>query len=130
MLLTARSIRVRGQGSCGCKLGIRYVLLPSVRYGSTIMKPNSSLMYSKDVVLTEVPNLKVEAIRFYSALFTTCPSHVGWVLKDISTSVTVDMTAQLLRPYSGDEVRTYLFQMHPTKSLRPDGFPSLFYHRY
>jgi hypothetical protein len=39
------------------------------------------------------------------------------------------MNSWLLHPFSEDEVRAALFQMHPLKSLRPDGFPTIFYQK-
>lgn len=42
----------------------------------------------------------------------------------------MDMTQHLLKEYTSKEVCFALFQIHPSKSPRPDGFPPLFYQKY
>ena len=40
------------------------------------------------------------------------------------------MNNSLLEPYTPEEVRRALFQMHPSKSPSPDGMPSFFFQKY
>lgn len=44
--------------------------------------------------------------------------------------VTDHMRAALDAPYTKDEVRRAIFQMHPYKSLGPDGMSPLFFQKY
>ena len=48
----------------------------------------------------------------------------------IQPKVTADMNEHLLQPYSPEEIRQALIQMHLTKTPGLDGFPALFYQRY
>lgn len=52
------------------------------------------------------------------------------VFSALRSWVTPAMVTHLLQPYSADEVKAALFQIHTFKSPDPDGFSSLFYHRY
>ena len=40
------------------------------------------------------------------------------------------MNHTLLQPYSPDEAKQALFQMHPSKSLGPDGMSPFFFQKY
>ena len=40
------------------------------------------------------------------------------------------MKEMLVAPYTVEEVKSALFQMFPTKSPSPDGFPAHFYQRH
>ena len=44
--------------------------------------------------------------------------------------VTSEMNYDLHRPFSNEEVRVALFQMHPSKAPGPDGMSTLFYQKY
>ena len=44
--------------------------------------------------------------------------------------VTSEMNHDLHRPFSNEEVRVALFQMHPSKAPGPDGMSALFYQKY
>ena len=68
---------------------------------------------------------------FYKQLYTSVGvQDMEQVLETIPRKVTDDMNSTLNAPYSGQEVKTALFQMFPTKALGPDGFPSHFYQRH
>ena len=44
--------------------------------------------------------------------------------------VTLGMNATLLQRYTLEEVKTALFQMHPSKSTGPDGMTPFFFQKY
>ncbi|KAL5576703.1 hypothetical protein UlMin_018402 [Ulmus minor] len=52
------------------------------------------------------------------------------VLSCVRPRVTRDMNEILLRPFSGEDVRKALMDMHPTKSPGPDGFPAIFFQNF
>ena len=71
------------------------------------------------------------ADRYFQDLFTTTnPSNMDKVLNVVDRVVTPDMNHMLLQPYTPEEVRRALFQMHPSKSPRPDGMSPFFFQKY
>ena len=44
--------------------------------------------------------------------------------------VTEEMAQSLVQPYTEEEVRTTLFQMHPSKALGPDGMSPFFFQKF
>ena len=51
-------------------------------------------------------------------------------LNAIQIRVTEDMKMVLSSEFTAEEVRVALFQMGPTKALRPDGMNALFYQKF
>ena len=49
------------------------------------------------------------------------------VLDSMDKVVTPNMNSTLLQPYTPNEVKQALFQMHPSKSPGPDGISPLFF---
>ncbi|KAL6222512.1 hypothetical protein ACLB2K_005904 [Fragaria x ananassa] len=52
------------------------------------------------------------------------------VLRTIQPRVTAEMNQALLNPYTVEEVKEALFQMHPSKASGPDGMSPFFYQKY
>ena len=52
------------------------------------------------------------------------------VLNKVERVVTPDMNHALLQPYSSDEVKRALFQMHPSKSPGSDGMSPFYFQKY
>jgi hypothetical protein len=52
------------------------------------------------------------------------------VLDTVPVKVSPEMNAKLIAPYTEAEVKEALFQMFPTKSPGPDGFPAHFFQHH
>lgn len=52
------------------------------------------------------------------------------VLDSVDRAITPNMNETLLQPYTLDEVKQALFQMHPSKSPGPDGMSHFFFQKY
>ena len=48
----------------------------------------------------------------------------------IPVKVTGEMNVELTRDFTSEEVRTALYQMHPTKAPGPNGMLAIFYKKY
>lgn len=71
------------------------------------------------------------AKRYCHRLFTTTnPNQMDNVLNNMHRVVTPNMNHTLLQPYSPDEVKRALFQMHPSKSLSLDDMSPFFFQKY
>ena len=72
------------------------------------------------------------AKTYLQRLFTTTtnPNQMDHVLNKVKRVVAPDMNHALFQPYSLDEVKRALFQMHPSKSLGPDGMSPFFFQKY
>ena len=69
--------------------------------------------------------------EYFQKIFSTsCPTNVDEVLTAVDRVVSEEMNQELLRPFSGEEVRNACFQMHPSKSLGPDGMSPFFLQKY
>ena len=55
---------------------------------------------------------------------------MGEVIDSVDRVVTEDMAQALTRPYTADEVKTTLFQMHPSIAPGPDGMSSFFFQKF
>ena len=52
------------------------------------------------------------------------------VIESVDHVVTEEMAQSLVRPYTEEEVRTALFQMHPSKSPGLDGMSPFFFQKF
>ena len=69
--------------------------------------------------------------RYVQRLFTTTnPTQMDIVLDKVDRVVTPDMNHTLQQPYCLEEIQQALFQMHPSKSLGPDGMSHFFFQKY
>ncbi|KAK1598491.1 hypothetical protein QYE76_048259 [Lolium multiflorum] len=66
--------------------------------------------------------------EFYEDLYRSeGVSNMEEVIDVIPRKVTAQMNDNLLKPIKGEEVKSALFQMFPTKAPGPDGFPAHFF---
>ena len=71
------------------------------------------------------------AKEYYKSLFTASNNlNMDDVLASVDRVVTGEMVRNLVRPYTAEEVRTTLFQMHPSKAPDPDGISPFFFQRF
>jgi hypothetical protein len=71
------------------------------------------------------------AVAYFEDLFhTTQPVDLRDTLVAVESTVTQEANRTLLRPFTAEEVRVALFQMHPSKAPGPDDISSFFYKKY
>ena len=80
---------------------------------------------------TELSDIEQLTSDYFSQLFASSNlAQVDEVVRCVDKVVTPQMNEDLIRPYSKDEVRAALFQMHPSKAPEPDGMSPLFFQKY
>lgn len=83
------------------------------------------------VWITEEQNIGRVAKDYFQRNFSTShPSNMDEVLEAVDKVVTDGMNMELLQPFVGEEVRTALFQMHPSKSPGLDGMSPFFFQKF
>ncbi|KAK9995716.1 hypothetical protein SO802_020402 [Lithocarpus litseifolius] len=71
------------------------------------------------------------AEEYYKQLFTSSTSlNMDDVIVFVDRMVTEGMAHSLTRPYTEEEVKAALFQMHPSKSPGPDGMSPFFFQKF
>ena len=77
---------------------------------------------------TSEDQISLVAENYFHDLFTSeNPRNMESVLDVVEKWVTTEMNNSLLQPYTAEEVRQALFQMHPSKSPGPDGISPFFF---
>ena len=89
-------------------------------------------MIDEDGIWQTEENKVVEMVEaYYRGLFTTSnPTHISEVLNAVEHVVIDGMRQSLLLPYSLDEVRAALFQMHLSKLPGPNGMSPYFFQKF
>ena len=68
---------------------------------------------------------------YYRNLFTSSNGfEMEKVIELVDHVVTEEMTQSLVRPYTEEEIRTALFQMHPSKAPGPNGMLPFFFQKF
>ena len=71
------------------------------------------------------------AESYFQEFFSTAhPQNIESVLQSIQRKVTPHMNESLTHPYTADEVKLALFQMHPSKLPRSNGMSPFFFQKY
>ena len=71
------------------------------------------------------------AVAYYQEIFATSqPTRIEETLSAVEKVVSEETNHQLLQPYTMEEVRAALFQMHPSKAPGSDGMSSFFFQKY
>ena len=71
------------------------------------------------------------AKEYYKRLFIASNNlNMDNVLASVNRVVMGEMASNLVRPYTEEEVRTALFQMHPSKAPSPNGMSPFFFQRF
>ena len=69
-------------------------------------------------------------VSYFSRLFTSNGVHnLDEILSHISPSVTEEMNALLESPFTNEEIKCAVFQMHPMKATGPNGMSPGFYQK-
>ncbi|XP_061993843.1 uncharacterized protein LOC133711764 [Rosa rugosa] len=72
-------------------------------------------------------------MEYYNHVFATegtVSEAVQVIMEATAPKVTDEMNLALLRPYTDEEIKKALFQMHPSKSPGPDGMSPFFFQKY
>jgi hypothetical protein len=71
------------------------------------------------------------AVNYFRNMFATSyPTRIAETLTAVDKVVSEESNQRLLQPYTSDEVRIALFQMHPSKAPGSDGMSSFFFQKY
>ena len=69
--------------------------------------------------------------EYFQQLYTTTNSNeIGAILDKVDQVFTPNLNQNLLQPYTPDEIKRALFQMHPSKSPGLDGMSPFFFQKY
>jgi hypothetical protein len=71
------------------------------------------------------------AVNYFRNMFATSyPTRIAETLTAVEKVVSEESNQRLLQPYTSEEVRVALFQMHPSKAPGSDGMSSFFFQKY
>ena len=86
---------------------------------------------SEEEWYTDEEKIATIAEEYYKQLFTSSNSlDMKEMIDSVDKVVTENMAQDLIRLYVADEVKTTLFQMHPSKAPGPNGMSPIFFQKF
>jgi hypothetical protein len=90
----------------------------------------SSILNERGQTCTSKEDINSAFTNYLSGLFTTSPEgDLARCLQNVESRIDGEMNASLLKPFLEKEVQCALFQMAPTKTPGPDGYPAGFFQK-
>ncbi|KAL6223339.1 hypothetical protein ACLB2K_006726 [Fragaria x ananassa] len=108
------------------------------RYTCNIIQRNWALpitgLKDENGILQDNPHMIRQVMyEYYQKIFNgegIDEATISDIFRATPTTVTSEMNTDLLLPYSNEEIREALFQMHPSKSPDSDGMSPFFFQKY
>ena len=80
---------------------------------------------------TSIVRISQVVEAYFQDLFSSAqPDNIESVFNSVESHVMPQMNESLTQRYTSKEIQTTLFQMHPSKSLGPDGMSPFFFQKY
>ncbi|KAL0444005.1 UNVERIFIED_CONTAM: hypothetical protein Slati_2123200 [Sesamum latifolium] len=92
-------------------------------------KEVTTLKDDSGVLVNDEQGLRKVVLNYFQNIFRSIRPD-DEILETVEPRVTAAMNEDLFRPFSAEEVKTALNQMHPYKSLGSDGILPIFYQKY
>jgi hypothetical protein len=90
----------------------------------------SRILNERGQTCTSEEDINTAFTEYFSGLFTASPQgDLAKCLQHVASRIDGDMNASLLKPFLEEEVQCALFQMAPTKTPGPDGYPAGFFQK-
>uniref|UniRef100_A0A2N9GD29 Reverse transcriptase domain-containing protein n=1 Tax=Fagus sylvatica TaxID=28930 RepID=A0A2N9GD29_FAGSY len=92
---------------------------------------NKGLLNEQGQWATEVDQLQSISEQYFKDIFTSStPSRIEEAMEAVDRVVDPKMNRRLTRPFKFEEVQRAVFQMHPSKSPRPDDMSCFFFQKF
>lgn len=82
------------------------------------------------ICFDDLPDLCRITENYFQNLFSSTEAAYEPVISVVDTKLSAENNDLLLAPFSQDEFKAAVFQMHPDKSPGPDGFNPAFFQKF